>query len=338
MEANWHQQLLKLSERLNLNELKDLCFILKVQVTDLNFENLEGEGKKAKFGALIDFMECRQKVPELLDVVAQQRPDLEAEVSAIRVGIEKPAPVPPPPRPAPPVRPRGCMVWWGSLSDGSKVAYIGVFGTLLVALITLVGTLGAPVMTEWAKTLFPTAIAMATITRTPIATLTPTATPAATHTPPLPTPTPWALTSANTFTYNDSVWASITLEAAPDPDRPTAIKLTFNNPVAGSYCGWGINLGGFDASKKSSLSFWVRGEKGGERFGVGIKDFTTQSGDEPKVPPLTASTTWQRVSVPLSKFQEIKQQNLSALEGLSLGFTYDLGSGIIYVDGFIFEP
>jgi len=347
MEANWHQQLLELSERFDLDEVKILCFTLKDQVTGLDFENLKGEGKKAKFVALIDFMERQQKVRELLGVIAQHRPDLEPEVSAIqaaiRVGIKKttlpsPAPVPPPPRPAPLVRLRGGMARWRSLSYGAKVVRIVGFGLLLVALITLIGMLVAPVMTEWTKTLFPTAIAVATITRTPIATHTPTATPTATHTPPPPTPTPWVVTSANTFTYNDSARASITYEVASDPDRPNAIKLTCNAPAAGSYCVWGINLGGFDASKKSSLSFWVRGEKGGEQFVVGIKDIPTQAGDEPKVKLNTASAQWQPVSIPLQNFLNIKQQNLSVLENFSLSFTHELGSGTIYVDGFIFEP
>jgi hypothetical protein len=212
----------------------------------------------------------------------------------------------------------------------------GIAGVVaILAFIVVLYQIGVPAL------LWPKPTPTSTPTLTPTWTLTPSATPTITYTPtstPSPTPTPWRLTSANTFTYNDSVWASITSEAASDPDRPNAIKLTFNNPVTNSYCGWGINLGGFDASKKSALSFWIKGEKGGERFGVGIKDFTTQSGNEPKVPPLTASATWQHVSIPLSKFQEIKRQNLSTLEGLSLGFTYDLGSGTIYVDRFVFEP
>ena len=61
------------------------------------------------------------------------------------------------------------------------------------------------------------------------------------------------------------------------------------------------------------------------------------------MPPLIASSTWETVTIPLSKFQEINKQNLSALDNLSLGFRYAWGSGAsnsgaIYVDGFVFEP
>ena len=67
---------------------------------------------------------------------------------------------------------------------------------------------------------------------------------------------------------------------------------------------------------------------------VGIKDLHTNSGDEPKVQQ-TTSTEWQPVSILLEEF---KGQDLSSLENLSLGFTHELGSGTIYVDGFTFSP
>ena len=447
MEASWRQQLLELGERISLEELKTVCFVLEDQVSDLDFENLTGDTREAKYRGLIAFMEDRRKIPELLRVIADRRPDLKQPVSDIQakfqISIEKPkaqtsepslTPVPPPAAPAPKARPRGIkigiVIWWGSLSDKARIAYLGLFIPLLVAFCGLTGTLVGPVVTEWAKTLpvRPTAGAVSAITfdysvrvqagntslpipnakvtievigQAPLDEITdsngiarlfidtshagqparlivrasgyqeytqnidlrqdalpdvvpldlervltsgPTQAPTATYTPPPPTPTPWPVRPANTFIYTDpAARASITAEAASDPDRPNAIKLTFNNPVTGSYGGWGIDLGGFDASQKSALSFWVRGEKGGEQFEVGIKDFATQSGDEPKVSPLTASSTWQRISIPLSKFTETKQQNLSALADLSVGFTSDLGSGAsyngtIYVDGFVFEP
>ena len=92
-----------------------------------------------------------------------------------------------------------------------------------------------------------------------------------------------------------------------------------------------------DATASERLSFWVRGENGGEQFEVGIKGSTIESGHEPKVQQI-APTDWQHVFIPLQEFQELKEQDLSSLENFSLGFSYDLGSGTIYVDGFTFSP
>ncbi len=133
--------------------------------------------------------------------------------------------------------------------------------------------------------------------------------------------------------------AQCSTEAAsvPDPTRLGTIKITFDTTIRDSWCTWVVNLGRFDASKKTRLSFWVRGEKGGEHFDVGIKDPTTPSGDEPKMMQ-TASAGWVRVLIPLQDMQNFKQQDLTALENFSLGFTYQLGSGVIYVQGFVFEP
>jgi hypothetical protein len=122
-----------------------------------------------------------------------------------------------------------------------------------------------------------------------------------------------------------------------DKTRPDAIKITFENPYTDSFSSWVVLLDTCDATESDSLSFWVRGATGGEQCVVGIKDSYTSSGDEPKV-QATAPADWQRVSIPLLKFQKIKEQDLSSLENVSLGFTYALGSGTIYVDGFIIGP
>jgi len=34
-------------------------------------------------------------------------------------------------------RKRGCLIWWGSLSDGTKAAYIGLIGTVIAAIMGL---------------------------------------------------------------------------------------------------------------------------------------------------------------------------------------------------------
>lgn len=95
-------------------------------------------------------------------------------------------------------RKRGCLIWWGSLSDGTKAAYIGLIGTVIAAIMGLTGVLGAPFITELAKSLFaPTA------TFTPTSTHTPTSTPTATQTPTdTPTPTNTPVPPTLEVTYN----------------------------------------------------------------------------------------------------------------------------------------
>jgi hypothetical protein len=90
-------------------------------------------------------------------------------------------------------RKRGCFIWWGSLNDGTKAAYIGLIGVVTAAIIGLTGALSAPIITELTKLLFvPTATP--TPTKTPVTILSPTITDTPTLTPmpsPTPTPTPY---------------------------------------------------------------------------------------------------------------------------------------------------
>jgi formylglycine-generating enzyme required for sulfatase activity len=171
-----------------------------------------------------------------------------------------------------------------------------------------------------------------------VITPTPTETPTAPYTPPTPTPTPWVLTNTNTLPYADSnQLCSIAATKFPDPVRPDAIMISFGTSTEGSWCIWEVRLNGFNASKRTFLSFWVRGEQGGEQFEVGLKDSVTAPGDEPKIKQ-KASNKWRQVFISLQEMQSIKQQKLTELDNFSLGFTHQLGSGIIYVQGFAFEP
>jgi hypothetical protein len=346
MQANWDCQGLHqlLSERFSLQGLQTLCFRLQSHVPDLDWESLEGEGKKGKALALITFIERRKKVPELLDAIVQQRSDLEEEVSAIRDTIEKP---PPPPSPAIPtavstpqpgeseeeVEHRGC-----SIDIKIVVALIALFGVVFSVVFT-------PLWERVVDIVLPTptriAVARASPTPTPTPTPTSTLTSTPTQTPtrtPTRTPTPTLACPVHTddaIRYENE-GASLRTVRGADPTRPAAVRITFENPYPNSFSAWAVPHA-CDATESESLSFWVRGENGGERFEVGIKDLYTLSGQEPKVQRI-APADWQRVSIPLQEFLDIKWQDLSSLENLSLGFRYDLGSGTIYVDGFIIGP
>ena len=102
-------------------------------------------------------------------------------------------------------------------------------------------------------------------------------------------------------------------------------------------------LGCYDATKFQSggLSFWVKGKKGGERFGIGIKDV---DGHEFKVnaerylDQNRTTVNWQPIFIPLSDFKHV---TLSRLDVISLYSNGKMHSGgeyqIIYVANFGFK-
>ncbi|HRZ67318.1 MAG TPA: carbohydrate binding domain-containing protein, partial [Candidatus Omnitrophota bacterium] len=91
-----------------------------------------------------------------------------------------------------------------------------------------------------------------------------------------------------------------------------------------------------DLSKYGEISFWVKGEKGGEVFRVGIKD---SSHFEDKIDirdllPGGVTTQWQKITIPLSDFKSLK--NWFDMDNFSVTFRNDYGqpfSGTIYLDG-----
>jgi len=96
--------------------------------------------------------------------------------------------------------------------------------------------------------------------------------------------------------------------------------------------GWGgciCFLDGIDVSKYEFLSFKVKGEVGGEKFEVGLKD---TSGIERKIQIekfAKITTQWQKVMIPLEEFKGV---NLSSLENISFGVNETHGKGTVYFD------
>ncbi len=106
----------------------------------------------------------------------------------------------------------------------------------------------------------------------------------------------------------------------------------------------------FDARTYRFLSFWVKGEKGGEDFEVQLADDTSEQREEevPKRPiraylPKGVSTDWQEVLVPLSDFPGV---HLGRLANLVLNFPSP-GDYRVYLDdvtlkrlswGFVWRP
>jgi len=145
-------------------------------------------------------------------------------------------------------------------------------------------------------------------------------------------PTAWNLRKP--FTYTDlQAICMIKAETGAQAEREEAVKISYNIPSAGGFCGLTVNLNGYDASTRKTLTFWLKGDAGGERLKLGVKDQVTPAGQEPKV-LLTALSSWEQVSVPLEKFAGA---DLSILDNFSINFEFNLGSGVIYVDEFVFE-
>ena len=64
-----------LTERFSEDELRTLCFHLE----DADYDDLEGKGKASKARELVSHLERRHRIPELVESVKEQRPDISWE-------------------------------------------------------------------------------------------------------------------------------------------------------------------------------------------------------------------------------------------------------------------
>lgn len=106
--------------------------------------------------------------------------------------------------------------------------------------------------------------------------------------------------------------------------------------------GWGVHWnnapgGRLDASRFSALTFWVKGAAP-NGFHIGLKD---RGEHEVKVDASELvkvnDADWQRVVVPLSRFAQGDQVDITAIRNLNLGFNATHGAGAICVDDIVFE-
>lgn len=94
----------------------------------------------------------------------------------------------------------------------------------------------------------------------------------------------------------------------------------------------------FDTSGYEYLAFWVKGEKGGERMELLIRDahaLNYMPQIKHKLPD--ATTEWQKVTVSLGQFKG--RLDLTALDNVGLAFGKDVGNlkgEVIFVDDFMF--
>lgn len=118
-------------------------------------------------------------------------------------------------------------------------------------------------------------------------------------------------------------------------------EITFQNFCNSTDCnsGWMIRpLRGYDASRFTYLSFWVQGAKGGEKFGVKIKD---TRGTEVKVEVMEyiegkkIGTRWQKIIIPLEHFLNVDMSTLNVISLYSDGKLSYKDSETIYVTDFV---
>lgn len=110
----------------------------------------------------------------------------------------------------------------------------------------------------------------------------------------------------------------------------------------GGWCGWYTLLNGADASDFNTLSFWVKGDIGGEKFDIGLADNTMQNfqidsiyvGSVDNFLLGGVTKEWQEIKVPLSRIAS--DLDLSSMGSIVLWFKYE-GRGRIYIDEMKFE-
>jgi len=118
-----------------------------------------------------------------------------------------------------------------------------------------------------------------------------------------------------------------------------SLRLEYNKE--GGWCGWYTLLNGIDVSRHNALTFWVKGEHGGERFDIGLADDSMQDLeiDASYIGPVNAfipggvKTEWQKVRIPLQSLRS--DLNLTRMGSLVLWFRYE-GKGAVQIDDVAF--
>ncbi|MDD5756067.1 MAG: carbohydrate binding domain-containing protein [bacterium] len=116
------------------------------------------------------------------------------------------------------------------------------------------------------------------------------------------------------------------------------LKLVYN--VKNGYAGYYRKLNGLDLNKYHRIAFYVKGAKGGEVFEVELGDGSASyKVDVREYLPYGASTAWQKVSIPLTAFTDVK--NWDKMQGnFAIIFEQYLGipnNSTLYVDNITFE-
>ncbi len=112
--------------------------------------------------------------------------------------------------------------------------------------------------------------------------------------------------------------------------------------TGGGWCGYYTLLAGIDISAFNTLSFWIKGEQGGEVFDIGLADQRMQEleidavylGSVNHFLPQGVNTEWQEVKVPLGKVAA--DIDLTQMGSLVFFFRHE-GKGRVYVEDILFK-
>ena len=131
---------------------------------------------------------------------------------------------------------------------------------------------------------------------------------------------------------------------SPGSNDDKSYQLAYDR-VTGSYSGWEIVLPETDVSNLSKLAFDIKGQSGGEIPNVWLTSPSSPEDIRNLVDIedyVTVSTGWQRVEIPLTDFRITggSQQtvDLKRIIRVQIVFEWEDMAGMVYVDGFAFEP
>ena len=117
------------------------------------------------------------------------------------------------------------------------------------------------------------------------------------------------------------------------------------NSITGNWALLGIELPEIDVSNLSVLAFDIRGQSGGEIPNVWLVSAGSPEEDRNYVDIenyVAVTTNWQRVEIPLTDFHVMggSQQtvDLTQIVRVEIAFEWENMAGMVYVDGFAFEP
>ncbi len=138
-----------------------------------------------------------------------------------------------------------------------------------------------------------------------------------------------------TWSYRPSYSIITKIDEVRDGKKKKVLVLQFRKEAG--WCGWYTLLNKLDTTKYNTLSFWVKGDKGGEKFDIGVADSemvdlgidAVYFGMVDAFLHKGVTKEWREVKIPLSRVAS--QVDLSSLQSIVLNCKYD-GEGKIYMD------
>jgi len=121
--------------------------------------------------------------------------------------------------------------------------------------------------------------------------------------------------------------------------KPASLKIMYNKIDEKSFCGTYVILMA-DLSKYSTLTFMIKGQKGGEAFEIGLNDTISNKREDAVIIgsiyrylPDGITTEWQKVIIPLEDFFG---SNMSKVYSIVFHFN-EVGRGAFYIDDIQFH-